>query len=203
MDALLSRPHSLGIRSLAWKCIPDPFHDCSPEAAEVLRPFQRDHSHALVIRDFEGSGWEERGIEAFAGATMQKLIDSGWHPDSCWVLIVEPELEAWLRMESAHMAHLLRDRARKRRNMLPKWRERLREAIQRNGGNLPNGKPRRPKEVFRDLLSYFGIPPASALFSMLAAKESLRGCSVESFNDLGAILKCWFPQDGGTNFSSH
>ena len=195
MNAILSRPRSLGLRPVSWRCVIDPFHDSSPEAAEVLRPFQRDHAHALVIRDFEGSGWESRGLEDFEAATMQKLIASGWQEISCGVLIAEPELESWLRMESAHMGILLKDRARKRRDSLLKWREHLKEAIERNGGQLANGKPARPKEVFHSLLAHFAIPPASALFSFLAAKESLQGCSVGSFNRFVRILKNWFPQN--------
>lgn len=193
VNAVLKRPESLGIRKLRWHCIADPLHDSSPRAAELLRAYLGKYSHAMIIRDFEGSGWEEQGVEAFRDAIQQQLTSIGWESSNCKVLIVEPELEAWLRMDSAHFHELLKEHARKNQDNIGDWKRHLGEALQRHGGKLPNGKPARPKEVFRSLLSVYGIPPTNALFYYLGERESLRGCSVPSFQEFTEFLRLHFP----------
>ncbi|MGF1657033.1 MAG: hypothetical protein ACFCU3_08660 [Verrucomicrobiales bacterium] len=195
LDAILARPKSLGIRPIRWRCVPDPLHDSSPESAELLRPFLGAYTHAMVIKDFEGSGWEERGVQAFHDSILQQMVSTGWDRSACQVLIAEPELESWLRLDSTHMHRLLEERARKNRAALAEWKTHLRTALERNGGTHANGKAVRPKEVLREVLSVYAIPPANALFAFLAGRESLKGCTVESFQQFVSFLRDHFPEE--------
>lgn len=195
MDAILARHQSLGIRTIEWKCVVDPFHDSSPEVVELLRPFRGDFRRGVVIRDFEGSGWETRGRQHFEAELLTRLVASGWEEGSCAVIAAEPELESWLRMESPHMAALLKDRARRHRNQLIHWRGNLASAVASSGGVQATGKPKRPKEAFHALLRHYAIPPAGELFAYLGARESLINCTVDSFVRFVRLIQTWYARD--------
>ena len=107
LRAILQRPESLKIRQVDFECLTDPLRDSSPQAVELLRQYVKSSRYALVVRDFHGSGWEEKGMEALHGRLVKGLTDSGWNVGSAEVLIAEPELECWLRLESEHLQALL------------------------------------------------------------------------------------------------
>lgn len=200
---LLSRTHSLGLRRVEIEIVKDAFRDSSREAVELLRPFQRTCSHALIIRDLHGSGWEDKGADVLEMELRDQMLVSGWTIEQCAAVVVEPEIEAWLRFDSSHFHQLIRNRARKR----VEWDQLLlqpliNELITKRGGTNEQGKPMNPKEAFEDLLSTFGIQRSNALYGHLASVESLKGCSVPSFNRLIEILCVWFPMNGVRNSCS-
>lgn len=208
--ALLARRRSsLRIRTLSFDVIKDPLHDASPKdkAVHLLRGYLRSHYRAMVIRDLEGSGWEKLGAEALREAISKALIHNGWEPERITVIIIEPELEVWLRLGSVHMQKLVRERARQNAHLIGQFTAHVRMAIDRSGGERCN-KPARPKEAFAALLEQYWIPPSNALFTELAQRESIEGCSVPSFCDFVGTLRKWFPvgnndsltnPSGGTN----
>lgn len=190
---LSDRTQSLGLRRIDLEIVKDAFRDSSREAVELLRPFQRTCSHALIIRDLHGSGWEDKGANVLEDELKEQMIVSGWTKGQCAAVVVEPEIEAWLRFDSSHFHQLIRDRARKK----VEWdqlllRPLIDELISKRGGKNEQGKPLNPKETFEDILSYFGIQRSNALYGQLASVESLRGCSVASFNRLIEIFRDWF-----------
>jgi hypothetical protein len=194
---LLQRHQSLGIRMLETfpRIVPDPFHDSSDQAVDLLRPFQSSHLKALILRDLEGSGREAKGAEALEQHLHQQLIQSGWKPDNAAAIVLEPELESWMRFGSAHMGRVLAERARKNRDRCGLWTDELHTICGKHGGMSADGKPLRPKEVFHDLLKVYGIPPSNAVLGKLAEKESLQGCLVPSFNRFRLLMQQWFPND--------
>jgi hypothetical protein len=148
----------------------------------------------MIVRDLHGSGWESRGAQALEISLKEGMVGSGWPEDRCCAIVVEPEIEAWLRFDSTHLHHLVRERARKKLE----WDDLLLkplidEIIKSNGGVGAGGKPLHPKEVFEDVLKYFGIQRSNALYGQLARAESLKGCVVPSFQRLTGVLKLWFP----------
>lgn len=195
LPALLQRHHSLGIRRLEMppRIVPDPFHDSSDQAVNLLRPFQNSHRKALILRDIEGSGREYMGAEALEQHLHQQMVMSGWLADNSAVVVLEPELESWLRFGSAHMGRVLAERARKNRDHCCGWMNELETIYEKQGGLNEKGKPVRPKEVFRDLLKVYGIPPSNAVLGKLAEKESLQGCEVPSFKRFCQQMQKWFP----------
>lgn len=193
---LLDRTQSLGLRRIEVEIVKDAFRDSSREAVELLRPFQRICSHALIIRDLHGSGWEDKGADVLELDLKNQMLVSGWTAGKCAAVVVEPEIEAWLRFDSSHFHQLIRNRARKK----VEWDQLLLQPliddlITKRGGKNDQGKPMNPKETFEDLLSTFGIQRSNALYGHLASVESLRGCSVPSFNRLIEILRVWFPEN--------
>jgi hypothetical protein len=193
-EFLSRRRESLAIREVAFDVIKDVFHDSSPEVVMMLRPYLRTCSHALVMRDLHGSGWDDRGAAALEAHLLQQLVSNGWDRARSAVVVVEPEVEAWLRFNSVHLQALVQEKASRRQGEVSLlFRNTVEMACQRHGGLNELGKPRQPKEVLEALLFTFGVRRSNALYERLAAVESLKGCRVHSFQRLFATLQAWFP----------
>lgn len=190
-----ARRASLGIRQVELEIIKDAFRDSSGEAVELLRPYKASCSHALLVRDLHGSGWEDRGAMRLESHLRAELAASGWATERCDALVVEPEVEAWLRFDSPHLQKLIKERARRRKSETELlFRDVVQDSVANHGGGVNSiGKPHQPKEVFEDLLFHFGIQRSNALYENLAAAEGLKGCKVASFQRLVSLLKNWFP----------
>lgn len=193
LRTILSRPESLSIRPVTVEFISDPLRDSSPQAVDLLRPFQNTAGHALIVRDFHGSGWEGKGLVELEKALRSEFGSSGWNPMQTDVLIVDPELESWLRLDSNHIYTLLQERARRNRNGIGQWQSILNNAINLHGGLTESGKAKAPKEVFHVLLKHYGIPPSNSLFQYLGKKESLKRCVTPSYLRFLEIMRGWFP----------
>lgn len=188
------RASDLGMKKVRYEVRKDIFHDSSSKAATVnlLRGYIRTHRYALVMRDLEGSGWEDKGSEAMETAFKNELSANGWL-SRIEVIALEPEIESWLRFDSATFRGLIEEQARRNKPATAsKVTASIASAVQTNGGTNGN-KPIRPKEVFEDVLAEFGIPRSNSLYGKLAKKESLGGCAVSSFNRFSRILRTWFP----------
>lgn len=194
LAALTARHQALRIRAIQCDVITDPLRDSSSKAVELLRPYLRSHDHALLLRDLEGSGQEASGRQALEKTLNAELQAAGWSAQRATALVVEPELEAWLRFGSSHMIQAMEERARANQALLPQCAAQISGAIEVHGGMAEGGKPKRPKEVFREVLKFYRIPPANAIMGHLANVESLKGCQVSSFLQLCATLRGWFPQ---------
>jgi hypothetical protein len=121
-------------------------------------------------------------------------MENGWARDRIEPIILDPELEIWLRLNSPHLQTLVTGRARRNTHLAgAAFGRRVQEAVHQWGGEL-DGKPRRPKESFETILEAFGIPRSNALYRELAVKESLQGCAVPSFNHFVRTLQTWFPR---------
>jgi len=86
----------------------------------------------------------------------------------------------------------VRENVRRGRFNAAAFRATVGTAVQNHGGVEQNDKPVRPKEVFLDILGEFHIPQSSSLYAQLAARESLKGCTVPSFIRLLEVLRSWF-----------
>lgn len=193
---LEKRAQSLGISPVELQIVKDILRDSSGETAEVLRPYLRTATHALVIRDLEGSGWEDRGADALEQSLRLDLERNGWAGRPLAIIVVEPEIEAWLRFDSRHLADLVESHARKKRDMaVLLFPQVCAEAINKCGGKGEYGKPIRPKETLEMIFREFGIQRSNAHYGSLAERESLRGCRIKSFQRLIDQLKEWFPLD--------
>lgn len=98
LDGLLtSRRASLGIRELNHDFVTAPMRDpgCFQSAQSILRPFCNRASHALVLFDHHGSGQHLRESFEVEADVRARLADNGWD-DRAEVVVVEPELEAWV-----------------------------------------------------------------------------------------------------------
>ena len=194
---LAERRPSLKIREVKFETLKDPLHDASPEsrAVTLLRGYLRTHERALIIRDLEGSGWEQRGARRLRERLITTLNQNGWDLERIQAIVLEPEVEAWLRLDSVHVRELVRDRARQNVSSIAlHFAHQVRQIVAAFGGEVC-GKPVRPKECFEGVLEYYGIARSNALYRELARCESLEGCVVPSFQEFVNTLRAWFPQD--------
>ncbi len=190
------RRKSLGIRDIVYSIIKDMLHDSSPDAAPLLRPYLRSCTHALVLRDLHGSGAEKLGAVALEQQLSKELTSNGWREECVGVIVVEPEIEAWLRFDSAHLEEMVRTRARRPCDLgAQDFRAARDRAIAKTGGLAPTGKPANPKEALEEIFREFGIQRSNALYGILAEKESLRDCATDSFKRLVQLLQLWFPAE--------
>lgn len=102
---LLDRHQSLRIRPLSRDVFVHPHRDpgCLNEAHDFLRPFAAEYHHALVMFDHEGCGQEMEVPDSLAEQVRELLRRNGWM-DRADVVVLAPELEAWVWSSSPHVA---------------------------------------------------------------------------------------------------
>jgi len=186
IDALLTdRQKSLGIRKIAFEIKVHPRRDpgCRTEAPDILQPYINRAAYALVIFDHEGCGREESSAQEVADELKIKLAKKGWHERNN-VLVIEPELEAWVWNNSPHVDEVLGWTGR--RPNLRSWLA--------NESFWPDKelKPPRPKEALKRVLYETRTHFSASIFRQLAQDVSLEGCRDRVFNELKTTFKTWF-----------
>ena len=185
IDGMLSRPKSLGIRSLVYTVDRHAQRDpgCRTAAESHLRGLRGTYDHALVIFDKEGCGRDDAAREEIEEEVERQLHTSGWG-DRAKVIVIEPELETWVWQASPHVADTLGWRTY---HELKSW---LTEK-----GHWPPGaaKPPDPKAAMLAALKEKRRQHSSALFRKLARRVSLRHCQCPAFREFRRTLVRWFP----------
>lgn len=105
---LLQRPGDLGIREVQFDIWVHPQRDPGVylRAHEFLRPFIGQYKYALVLLDQEGSEAEQAETERMRSAVQERLERNGWK-DRCQVIVINPELEAWVWAQDPYVARAL------------------------------------------------------------------------------------------------
>lgn len=147
-------------------------------AHELLRPYERSHRRAVVMVDAD---WDRSP----GATTMRKDISQRMaaHWQEFGVIVIEPELEAWLMNENTHLVRIFR------------FPENYRQILHQAGrwpADLP--KPPRPKEALKHLMQQQKVRVVNADFGKLAAVMSVRQCQDPAFNELRDHLRTWFPE---------
>lgn len=185
------RKESLGIRAVSHEILKHPRRDpgCFHEAETILQPFHRRTHHALVMFDQEGSGMETASAEDIESRVSERLHAGGWE-DRAAVLVISPELEAWVWSASPEVERVF------------EWHEgraAMSEFLSTAGVTADaNGKFRPPKRAVELVLQRTGLKRSSALYGELARRVSLQRCVDPSFNRLVALLAGWFPASQGS-----
>ncbi len=147
------------------------------KAHELLRPYEHSHEHAVVIvdADWEGSPPADAIREHIAGR-----MAVGWKEYA--VIVIEPELEAWLMNRNEHLARTFR--------CPENYREILAAA---DLWPADSAKPPRPKEALEYLKRRHRARATNAEFGKLAEAMSVRQCQDPAFLQLRDQLRTWFP----------
>lgn len=182
---LLNRSHSLGISSPGFETRRHPGRDsgCRLGATEYLRSFLHRYHHALVLFDLHGSG-SLRSREDTGEEVEKKLSRNGWD-GRAKVIVIDPELEAWVWTPSAIVPELLGWKGSY--SELKNWL---------NEKDLwPDGeaKPSDPKAALEYTLYEARSRRSARRFFDLASRVSLAGCRDPAFNEFRATLRRWFP----------
>lgn len=182
---LTNRQRSLGIRSIKFTVVRHFKRDagCRVHAAERLNSHRHGYDYALVMFDRDGCGAEDRSRVTIQREVEQELHNSGWQ-DRSKVIVIDPELEAWVWTESPHTARILG------------WGEGYSELQtwlnQRDLWPADDLKPPDPNEAFRRALMVKGLQMSPKRFERLAKVVGLKGCQDPAFAELKATLAGWF-----------
>lgn len=185
-EGLLSRTQALETRSISFTVTKHPRKDagCLHDARTFLRPFASKYGYCLVAFDHEGCGQESRSAEEIREAIVGQLSANGWQ-DRCEVVVIEPELEAWVWSSSRKVDDILGWSGR-----IPDLRTWVSERFDIG----ESGKPFRPKEALQAALMEVQKVPSSSLFRQMASTVSWKGCEDPSFLHLLKTLHHWFPK---------
>ena len=184
-DTLLSkRGPSLGIRAISHTVIAHEERDGGVyhQAESFLLPFIPLYHHALIVIDFAFRG-APNNVAELQHSIATRLHRNGWSAANCQVIVIEPELEAWVWATSNVVPQVLGQT----------WDEIHRLAATRGYWHEGQPKPHEPKALLDALLVPQKRVRDARLFRDLAAQVSLQGCTDAAFNLLCATLTRWFP----------
>ena len=184
---LLPRTPALQIRQVSAEVKPFWRHDggCRVEGVSVLRSLAGQFRHAILIFDFDGSGANVTSATELEQQLEAELRNAGWG-DNAAVIVIEPEIEAWVWADSPHVATILGwsdDRA------LSLW---LRSV---GFVKLNESKPDDPKRAMLAALRHVKKKPSSSIFKELAEKVAFKACTDRSFDKFVSTLRRWFPPE--------
>jgi hypothetical protein len=152
---------------------------------ELLVPYQKTHRYAVVVldQDWDGAPAGHKIEEEIRG----NLISSGWAVEACAVIVIDPELEAWIWQDSPHLETAFRFNPAKQGASLKDW---LKEKELWPEGTA---KPPDPKGAVEKTLRFTRIPRSSALYKQITSRVSIRNCEDPAFLKLKETLQNWFP----------
>ncbi len=185
VDELLKRHQSMGIRKIDYDLIRHPQKDsgCRGKPEDLLRGFSNTHRYALVIYDHHGSGRDNQPVASVEGETRKLLSRNGWS-ERAEVVVIAPELEAWMWSDSPEVDRVFGWQAKT--PSLQDW-------LRREGlMGQAESKPRDPKEAYHRTVREVRKAVSAAHFKELAKAVSFRRCTDPSFARFLKILEKWF-----------
>jgi hypothetical protein len=167
---------------------------CYKDAVDLLRPQRQTHRHALLIFDRHGCGVETKSREEIENDVERRLCENGWAREAVCVVVIEPELEAWVWSASPHVANVLgwQDNYSALQSFL------IASRLWEEGGL----KPTLPKEAMECALREKNKPFGAPLFSELAKRVGLGRCEDPAFKKFYNQLRQWFPLQSDPQFSA-
>lgn len=193
---VLGRWQSIGIRQLEEGRDLDlhrhPQRDagCRSAAEAFLEGFVRTHHHALVLFDHHGCGREDRCPDEVEADLESRLSHAGWD-GRCAVVVIAPELEAWVWSDSPNVESELG------------WAGRhptLREWLASEKLLVANAaKPADPKTAMERAMRHVRKPVSPHVFASLAGTVGLKRCTDRAFLKLRTVLKDWFDAENAGN----
>jgi hypothetical protein len=183
--ALLDRHVALGIRAIGYDIFAHAHRDpgCLREAHDFLRQYLTSHARALVMFDREGCGCEDLAPAELEAQVQTQLDSCGWAMRSA-VLVLDPELEAWVWGPSREVPRSLG------------WsgqQQELRRWLEAKALWAPDAaKPDDPKRAVEEVLRETRTPRSSAIYGGLASRAGLRRCSDPAFGRFCETMRTWF-----------
>ena len=180
---LEERRDSLGISALTVDFQTHRHRDsgCRTAPGEVINPLRNRYAKGMVVFDFHGSGERQRTAVELEADLEQELRNAGWGPDGITVMVIEPELEAWVFGASSRQLERLVDWSQP--TPISSWLE-LSGYV-----NPPEFKPSDPQSAFDEMLKLQGKRRSRRLFADLSRTVSLARCQDRAFNKFRAALQ--------------
>lgn len=149
---------------------------------EYVRRHRQTHAHVVIMLDADWDG--SPGAAAIDEKLRDDLRKCGYSDDDSEVIVLDPEIEAWMWVDKLEVA---RELGFESIGDLRSW-------LTNAGFELgANQKPLRPKEALLAALQANRKPWSSTRFAAVAAKVSLNTCQDPALLKLRATLQRWFP----------
>ena len=181
---LTERCRSLGIRVPKTHFETHPLRDNGVVngADTFLQRHCRIYRYALVICDLHGCGMH-RTREEVEAHLENRLTANGWD-GRCAAVVIDPELEIWFWQRAPLVAEALG------------WTEGIDDLWKwmADQGYRPPGaaKPKEAKSCFREALRVKRTQRSRTIFTRVAAKVTLTGCTDPAFRKFTDALTAWF-----------
>jgi hypothetical protein len=148
-------------------------------AHELLRPYVATHRRAVVMLD---TAWEGSPGPKKIQKQIASYIEREW--DEFAVVVLDPELEAWVWQDNPNLAAAL--------GCPPDFRQ-----ILARSGHWPVGrtKPADPKDALEHLRLHYRADRSKAVFHRVASRVSVKNCVDPAFQQLRDTLRDWFPEE--------
>ena len=144
----------------------------------LLAPYASTHRRAVVILDAE---WQGAPPAEEIAAKIVADLQPTWA--SHLVVVIEPELEAWIWQDNVHVA----------KEMGVDDFSTLRGELEQRGFWIEGeAKPRHPKEAVEYALRKARRPRSNAIYESIASRVSTKHCVDPAFGRLQAGLAAWF-----------
>ena len=185
LEMLLARRwRALGIRRVDAKIEKHPLHDAGvfEEAPAFLKLASQEFSRAIAVLDAE-FGREPQATAAELKRRLEARIEPSPWEQPPLVVVIHPELEAWVWSDSPEVARIL-----------DMSHAQMQEAgSKHNLWEAGSAKPRRPKELLELIVRQTKERgPTPSEFIALAESVGLDRCSDPAFCELRDTLREWF-----------
>ncbi|MCD4651047.1 MAG: hypothetical protein K8S56_04585 [Candidatus Cloacimonetes bacterium] len=185
---LKERCNSLGIRPISYDKFKYGLKDsgCLKLSVNILRPKLNKYHHALVILDRDGCGKESMEAVEIETELENELQKNGWDSNNAKVIVIDPELEAWIWNGSDELPKVL--------DWSGNYKSIEKFLVTEEILNPGQIKPDDPKTAFRAVLRKCQVPHSSRIYRKIAEKVSLSTCTDRSFNKFKETLTNWFSE---------
>jgi len=189
MLSLLKRHQSFQIREVNYEIFRPPNTDsgCRGKGVDFARTFCKQYDHLILMFDHHGAGADKTTPEDLEKELESKLSINGWEDNRAAVVVIQPELEAWVWGDSKEVDQVCGWRLR-----IPSLRQWL---VAEGDIETEQSKPKDPKTTFKKVLN--NAKPrkqfSAAIFREPGEKVSFRNCQDRAFNKLKLTINNWFP----------
>ena len=176
----------------------------------ILFSERRNYEKCLLILD---EAWEGAPKPAKIIADIEGLVlsEAKWERDRFEVILIRPELEAWIWQRNPHVAEAFEYKGTDTQLWtflagqslrLDSKNKRHRFVVANPNGGFPpvwpqgQPKPQNPKGLVEALSYHCQSGPASGMFNEISSKVSVSGCVDTAFLKLRDTLRKWFPLRG-------
>jgi len=150
-------------------------------AHELLRTYQSSHRYAVIVLD---NAWEgSPGVEKIRADISAKMEQVGWAKNRFVVIVIDPELEAWMWQDNPHIARSFGF------SKSPSLRDWLSEQAL---WPVNSDKPPDPKLAFEKTLKVSKAKIPSVVFKKICSEISFKHCVDDAFGLLTSTLQKWF-----------
>jgi hypothetical protein len=145
----------------------------------------KKHRHAVIVLDREfGTAYDAVFLH---DDLVKRIAQTGWPLDRFEVVVIDPEIEAWIWQQNKRVADALHAKSMAEVTAI------LAAAGYAWTSTVPKLAPNRPKEALEAVLRHKQLRWSSAYHKKITESIPVAKCSEPTFVELRNTLQRWFP----------